>query len=72
MVNEFVLDDLSSSWTDLIYQNKSKSEYTPKLRLKMFGQTWRHFSQQLRHTQGKEYEFLLSHRMNSVSSASFD
>ena len=27
MVNEFVLDDLSSSWTDSIYENKSNSKY---------------------------------------------
>ena len=26
MVNEFVLDDLSSSWTDSIYKNKSNSK----------------------------------------------
>ena len=26
MVNEFVLDDLSSSWTDSIYKNKSNSQ----------------------------------------------
>ena len=28
MVNEFVLDDLSSSWTDSIYENKSNSKDT--------------------------------------------
>ena len=34
MVNEFVLDDLSSSWTDSFNENKSKSKYT---------KGWRHF-----------------------------
>ena len=34
MVNEFVLDDLSSSWTDSFYKNKTNSsEYS----------RWRHF-----------------------------
>ena len=34
MVNEFILDDLSSSWTDSIYKNKSNSGVNKE---------WRHF-----------------------------
>ena len=40
MVNEFVLDDLSSSWTDSFYKNKTNSILS-KLRPEVYGQSWR-------------------------------